>query len=131
MAGVQIAPGVLLAQAACVPTPGAIKVRSKVIGAATPWLNVMKPGTLVDPVEGPPVNERMVPPVNPAKEPVSRAPGVLTNVGLKRMLVRSTLTFPAMFACPDTAAARAEVALKSAVAARRPANREPLKFIIA
>src|SRR5436305_7885432 len=90
----------------------------------------MKPGTFTAPVPVP-VSDMIVPPVSPAKDPVSSAPGVLVKVGLNTMLLASTFTLPAMFASPVTASARAEPALKKTAVARRPANREPLNFIFA
>ena len=99
MVGVQRLPTAALPQPAMVPTPGATNVRSNVTGVATPVVNIANPGTFIAPAVDP-VRLAIVPPVSPVKAPVSVAPEVFTNVGLKLILVPVTDTLPAMFASP-------------------------------
>jgi hypothetical protein len=97
LGNVQRLPTAALPQAAAVPTPGEMNVRSNVTGAATPVVNIAKPGTFIAPALEP-VRLAIVPPVSPAKAPVSVAPTVFTKVGLKLILVPVTVTLPAIFA---------------------------------
>lgn len=103
--GVQRLPTFALPHPARVPVPGAIFVRSNTTGLATPVVNIVKLGTLVAPVTGPPVRLIIVPPVSPLNEPVSIAPVVFVKLGLKLIDVSVTDTLPAMFASPVIGAA--------------------------
>lgn len=85
-----------------------------VTGLGTPVVKRTKPGTDVAPVIGRPVRLWMVPPVSPAKSPVSIAPVVETNDGLNLMLIALTETFPAMLAIPVTGVAFSELTRSNA-----------------
>ena len=67
--GVHTLPTVFDPQAAFVPSPGVILVRSKMTGPPG-TVKVMNAGTLTVPVNAAPVRFWIVPPVRPAKPPV-------------------------------------------------------------
>lgn len=129
-AGVQEEPMLALEQPATVPTPGAMYVKSKVTGAATPPVKLANAGTKVFPVTGPPVRLWIDPPVSPANAPVCVAPVVLVNVGLKLIAPPLTVTFPAMFASPVMGAAFAEVEISNTGTASKLAHNKLSFFII-
>jgi hypothetical protein len=81
-----------------------MNVRSKYIGEASPEEKVMNRGISDAPVIGPPARLRIVPPVRPENDPLSKA-AVVIKVGLKVILVALTPTVPAIFAWPVTGVA--------------------------
>jgi hypothetical protein len=104
-------------------------VKSNTTGVATPLVKVANPGTFVAPVAGPLVRLKIVPLVSPENEPVSKAPAVLTKVGLKLMLEAVTVTLPAIFAIPVIGAAWATFVSNEHDTKPRLSNSEGLNLI--
>ncbi|MBV8809702.1 MAG: hypothetical protein JO033_13600 [Acidobacteriaceae bacterium] len=118
-AGVHWEPTALLVQAAAVPEPGSIVIRSKNT-LPDGVLNVMKSVTGKEPVTGGPVKFWIVPPVRPAKEPVLGVPAVIwfaTSLVEEKKIplldaVSITRTVPFQLAIPETLVANAGTAAR-------------------
>ena len=128
MVGVQRLPTAALPQPATLPTPAERDVRSNVTGVATPVVNIANPGTFIVPARDP-VRLAIVPPVSPAKAPVSVAPAVFTKLGLKLILVPVTVTLPAMFASPVIGAESATFVSNEHDTKPRPRTRKGLNLM--
>jgi hypothetical protein len=113
LGGVQTVPIAALLQAAAVPVPGRISVKSKcTVPAAT--LNVTKSGIDTGPVIDGPTRFMMVPPVSPEKSPVLGLPGtyelgVFDPVELKKIPPLFTVALPEKVAVPVTLSAMAGI----------------------